>query len=205
MTELRTNPRSTLENICAPGRFGLPTDTAGVRVFALENLQIASVIARRGVDEPLRERVREQFGLALESDARRFGVGNITALGIGPGRWLFIGDRVEREFADRVATAVSGLAAVANQSDGYAVFAVEGICARRALAKGAPLDLHPSAFAINRAAVTVIAHVGAILWRADEGSFRVAVFRSYARSFWLWLNASAAEFGLELLAQEPPR
>ena len=47
-------------------------------------------------------------------------------------------------------------------------------------------------------AVTVIAHVGAVVWRRN-GCFAFAVFRSYAGSFWHWLAASAAEFGLTVV------
>jgi sarcosine oxidase subunit gamma len=46
--------------------------------------------------------------------------------------------------------------------------------------------------------VTVIAHIGAIVWQGGENRFAIAVFRSYAGSFWHWLAASAAEFGLEV-------
>jgi sarcosine oxidase subunit gamma len=70
---------------------------------------------------------------------------------------------------------------------------------RDALAKGCPIDLHPRAFAAGNAAITVIAHIGIHLWRLpfDDGLY-VALFRSMAGSFWSWLHASAAEFGLEV-------
>jgi sarcosine oxidase gamma subunit len=57
------------------------------------------------------------------------------------------------------------------------------------------LDLHPDVFTGN-VAVTVIAHIGAIVRQCAPERFAIAVFRSYAGSFRHWLNASAAEFGM---------
>jgi heterotetrameric sarcosine oxidase gamma subunit len=61
--------------------------------------------------------------------------------------------------------------------------------------KGVPIDLHPAAFA-DDVAVTVIAHIGAIVWQSAPDHFSIAIFRSYAGSFWHWRAASAAEFAL---------
>ena len=76
------------------------------------------------------------------------------------------------------------------------MFEISGPEARRALAKGVPLDLEM--FGENDAAVTAIAHIGAIIWKSGPERFVIAVFRSFAASFWHWLHASAAEFGLEV-------
>ncbi len=65
--------------------------------------------------------------------------------------------------------------------------------------KGVAIDLHRDAFGMADVAVTAIAHIGTILWMVDEQPrYRVAVFRSYAGSFWHWLSTSAAEFGIEV-------
>jgi sarcosine oxidase subunit gamma len=66
---------------------------------------------------------------------------------------------------------------------------------RDALAKGVPVDLHPTVFT-DDVAVTIISHIGAIVWQSAPDRFSIAIFRSYAQSFWHWLAASAAEFGL---------
>ena len=68
------------------------------------------------------------------------------------------------------------------------------------LAKGAPLDMRE--FSEDAAAVTAIAHIGAIIWKSAPERVAIAVFRSYAGSFWHWLSASAAEFGLSLEQSE---
>ncbi|MEI9963328.1 MAG: sarcosine oxidase subunit gamma family protein [Caulobacteraceae bacterium] len=88
---------------------------------------------------------------------------------------------------------LAGLAAVCDQGDAYAVFAVTGPAARRVLAKGVPVDIDPAVFGLDSSAATLVAHMGVNLWRADDG-FRIAVFRSYAESFRHWLEGAAAEF-----------
>ena len=101
--------------------------------------------------------------------------------------------------AQALARDLDGLAAIADQSDAYAVCRIAGPRARDALAKGVTLDLHPASFPSGSAAVTGIAGIGAVLWLGDEApTFDVAVARSLASSFWHWLVTGAAEYGLEV-------
>jgi sarcosine oxidase subunit gamma len=66
-----------------------------------------------------------------------------------------------------------------------------------------PVDLHPRIFRSGDVAVTVAAHIGAMLWRLDDdlngqAVFEIAVYRSLAESFWAALSESAAEFGFKM-------
>jgi heterotetrameric sarcosine oxidase gamma subunit len=134
------------------------------------------------------------LGLELSDAPRCSRAAATAALGLGPGRWLFLGAA-----QDALAVAFAGLASISEHSDGYAVFEISGIEARRALAKIVPLDI--DMFTDGDAAVTSIAHIGAIVWKKDAETWVIAVFRSYAASFWHSLYASAAEFGLAV--EEP--
>jgi len=154
----------------------------GVHVASLE-YGIVSVLVRKGHAQALMEKAG-----ALDAP-RQSSANGVTALGIGPGRWLFLGAPLDQ------LTALSDLASLADHSDGYAMFEVWGPKVRETLAKGVPVDLHPSVFT-DTVAVTVIAHIGAIVWQSAPDHFSIAVFRSYAGSFWHWLAASAAEYGL---------
>ena len=71
----------------------------------------------------------------------------------------------------------------------------QGPKVRETLAKGVPVDLHPDHFS-NHAAVTMVAHIGVIMWQSGQDRFTLAVFRSYSGGFWHWLSASAAPSGL---------
>jgi methylglutamate dehydrogenase subunit D len=97
-----------------------------------------------------------------------------------------------------VADDLAGIASVFDQSSGYAILGLSGVGAGALLQKGAFLDLHADAFPPGSVAVTVIEHIGAILWRPDENIFEIAVFRSFASSFWHWLTAAAAASDLVL-------
>jgi len=69
-------------------------------------------------------------------------------------------------------------AAITDQSDGFAHFAIAGPQAREILAKIVPIDLHESAFAEDAVALTIAAHIGIRIWREDE-TFRLCCFRSF--------------------------
>lgn len=156
---------------------------------------VVSVLARAGRIEAVIDKAQNLFGLALADGPRRAVAGQVSALGIGPGRWLFLGAALEDLNA-----AFAGLASLSDHGDGYAIFELSGPKVRAVLAKGVPLDL--DVFGQDDAAVTVIAHIGAVVWRPGPDIFMIAVFRSFAESFWHWLSASAAEFGLAL--KDPP-
>jgi heterotetrameric sarcosine oxidase gamma subunit len=150
---------------------------------ALRQYNVVSVLARKDQAQAVMDKT------GVTDTARQSGTNGVTALGIGPGRWLFLGATPEQ------LAPLSGLASLSDHSDGYAVFELWGPKVRETLAKGVPVDLHPTAFT-DDVAVTVIAHIGAIVWQSAPDRFSIAIFRSYAGSFWPWLSTSAAEFGL---------
>jgi heterotetrameric sarcosine oxidase gamma subunit len=165
----------------------------GVRVRMLEPDAILTILARSGKTNALIDKSHSELGLELADEPKRVTADETAALGIGPGRWLFITNA-----ASKVTTAFDGLASISNHTDGYALFGIAGPKARNTLAKGVPVDLHPAIFDENSVAVTVVSHIGALVWKNTADEFVVAVFRSYAGSFWDWLAESAEEFGLEI-------
>ncbi|MGF3023819.1 sarcosine oxidase subunit gamma [Methylobacterium aquaticum] len=182
----------------APPEGGIP----GLVVSARPERQLAIAIARKGKRAELAQRLRQATGLALPEGPHRTTAGRMTALGTGPRSWLVMEEGGEPGLADRLAEALGPLAAVSDQSDGYAVLRLTGAHVRDVLAKGIALDLHPRAFGPGSAAVTNCAHLGVTLWQIDEApTFELAVFRSYAGSLAHWLGESAAEFGLGVAAE----
>lgn len=135
-------------------------------------LAMATVMARKGVDPA-----------AIEVAA-----GDVELRSTGPGTWLAIGGDPEA-----LAERLRGLAAVSDQSSGYIVYRLSGEGARTLLRRGAFIDLHPSAFSTGSVAVTMIAHIGVILWQVDdEPTFDVALFRSFDESFRHWAESVAS-------------
>ena len=189
-------PRTAYAGLLPP----TPVPGAGVAVSE-ESFALATVLARRGAELSLGERVRTLHGLDLPSRPGVVTGNGVSFIATAPGAWLALSAEAGEDFAANLANSLSGLASVADQSDGYAVLRLSGPHVRDVLAKGFTIDLHPNVFGPGAAAVTAAAHIGAILWRmpADEdetATFHVAVFRSYAGSFSHWLAASAAEYGI---------
>lgn len=185
---------------------GLPIPAAGdgVVVQDLDGLGIASVQARRGQAAALAARVQARFGVTLPDGPRRSEGDGVIFAGTGVGIWLAVSpEGWTNHLHVTLREALGDLAAITDQSDGYAMLRLGGPRLRDTLAKGVAIDPHPAVFKIDDVAATSIAHIGATLWRipdSPDGSprFEVAVFRSLAVSFWDWLSESAAEFGMRV-------
>jgi sarcosine oxidase subunit gamma len=173
-----------------------PAPEPGVRVSEPADLQIATLIARRGERDGFGERLRTAYGLELPSGPKRVASDRLALLGTGPRTWLALRTG-GAPLALELARELGDTAAVADQTDGYAVLRLTGETLRATFEKGLAVDLHPRAFRPGDVAVTTCAHLGVIVWQLDDApTYEVAVFRSLAASFWHWLCESAAEFGL---------
>jgi heterotetrameric sarcosine oxidase gamma subunit len=176
---------------------------AGVTVASCDDLALATVIARKGQLAPLAQKVRILYDIALPTGPKRVTAGAIAVIGMGPGQWLAVeqASRDPQAFAAKLKNDLAGLASIADQSDARAVVRLSGPAARQVLAKGLPVDLHPSVFGPGDAALSQIALIGAHVWQLDETpTYEIAVFRSLAGSFADWLIASAAEFGIAAMS-----
>ena len=171
---------------------------ARIAVCERTDLALASVIARRGAERELAAKVGDTFSLALPATPHRSEAGGVAFVWAGPGHWLATAEGESgHRFESRLRTTLAGLASVSDQSDGRAVLHIAGPRARDTLAKGLPVDLDPSVMQPGGALVSAIAHIGVHLWQLDAmPTYECAVSRSYAQSFWHWLEASAAEYGL---------
>ncbi len=112
-------------------------------------------------------------------------------LGVGlpdPGRYLQgDGVRVVWSGLDQafvIGAHVSDLtgAALSDQSDAWAAFALSGPSARNVLARLVPVDLRAGAFGPGHAMRTLFGHMACILMQTDAERYEVLVFRSMAGS-----------------------
>jgi sarcosine oxidase subunit gamma len=156
---------------------------------------LAVIAARRDRRLALREAALSGFAVDLPDLPRRVEGRDIAFIWTGPDQWLAQGPQGKEPL---LAEVFSGLASVVDQSHARTLLRVSGPRARDALAKGLAIDLHPSAFATGFAAATSVAHIGVVVWQIDDcPTYEFAVPRSYALSFWHWLQASASEYALE--------
>jgi sarcosine oxidase subunit gamma len=167
---------------------------ADVHIEAQAGFGLAAIMARKGVGS---EAIGAAMGMGGAIGApTRPAVGNsadgAALIGTGAGTWLCHVEQAPPFWAEDLAMRLSGLAAVADQSDGHTLLRLSGEGARRVLQRGMAIDLHPDAFGPGAAATTVIAHIGVLVWCVDQASFQLATFRSYSGSFRHWLDQAAA-------------
>jgi sarcosine oxidase subunit gamma len=186
MSDLEPNliPRAPFAGLSAR-----PSAGRGVIVSDRDGLGFATVLVRKGKSAALAQRLRERFSIELPQGPHRASTGDLALVGIGPEAWLATYEQAGNTFAVSLAEAVGDLASISDQSDGYALLRLSGPRIRDTLCKLVPVDVHPCAFKIGDVATTVAAHIGATLWRLEDGDdgspvFEIAVFRSLAASFW---------------------
>lgn len=181
----------------APGRFGAPGPTPGVAAQFFGRCVMLLVAARRG-EAAAGERLAAACGLAMPEPGKVAQEGGRALLWSGPARWLLLaGPDAMPE--DRLRDLLGGTASVVDQSDARIGLWLSGPCARQTLEKCVSIDLHPRAFRTGDTALTLFGHVAVQLWLADDAPRYALLFaRSSAASAWRFLEASAAEFGLEL-------
>lgn len=172
----------------------------GLAVTPVVGLGIAALSPHRGRETEVAWAVHQTLGLRLEDRSVRSTAGGLTALGIGPSKWLVTAEGAGNRLTLRLKQIVGDDASVEDQSDGYTVLRLVGSGCHPLLARGVNIDLHPTLFVVGAVAVTSIARVGVMLWRtedeADAPAFELAVFRSMAGSLLHWLDASITGAGL---------
>jgi len=168
-----------------------------VVVSELRARGLAVVAARKGRRGELIGAVRSSFGVDLPATPRRVVGQKIAFIWVGPDQWLAAQYPGPKDGMEACLAPLVGLASLVDQSHGRTLLALTGPRVRDALAKGVPIDLHPRAFRPGDAASTLIAHIPVHLWQVDDRpSYQFAIVRSLAQSFWQWLTAAAAEWGL---------
>lgn len=183
-----------------PGRSGRRMGQAGVRVRVIAGADVVTIVALRGETRALADRIEHAFGVKLPESPSRGESGNVSFTWSGPGRWFAMrSGTVGASLEEELKPVCAPLAAIVDQSHSFGVLHLSGPKIREALAKGFTIDLHPQIFWTSHTAMTAVSHIAAQITRiADEPVFEVIFPRSYAASFWHWLEASAAEFGLEV-------
>jgi heterotetrameric sarcosine oxidase gamma subunit len=174
-----------------------PTDDPGVVIAERHGLTLVQVMARRGKEQAVAERLGldPAPGLASAIDAG-------AALWLAPGAWMVVAEGLEEgAFYQDLRARLREVAAVVDQSHGRVVLRLSGVRARDVLAKGCRLDLHSRVFRPGTCAQTVIAQVGVLLHQLDEApTYDLYVSAGYAADFLAWLTTSATEFGYRIEA-----
>ena len=145
---------------------------------------IASVMTRLSGAQPVAGRLRD---LAMA---------DTHFLDIGPGSWLVIAPKPEGDLTGALRIALGDAAQIFDVSSGYALLTLEGHYAQALLQKGLFVDLDKVLTSDGANCSSLVAHIAVTAWRLSPGTFGVAVPRSYAGSFWHWLEAASAADGI---------
>ncbi len=186
--------KSAWEGCAVPGLVGLDGPEK-IRVSCERLRGAALIIADLRDNAGFTKAMEAAYGL-IPPSARRYTVSpSLELIWAGPGKWLALSD--DLLIASSLSKALSGHATVSDQSGSRGFLCISGCKARDMLAKGLGVDLHPSSFGASHTALSSIAHMNVHIWQIDEApSYRLAVARSMAASFWAWLAAAGSEFGL---------
>lgn len=154
---------------------------------------IASVAVRAGQLPQLISIFAADYGVDLPQTPKRIAGRGVAVVWAGPGLWFVVAARGDgRDMELELKSKLAGIASVVDQSDSRAVLRISGKAARDTLAKGLPIDLHTSAFKPGDVAITHASHIGVIMWQMDDSpTYEIAMFRSFADSFWHWLHDAA--------------
>jgi sarcosine oxidase subunit gamma len=190
---------SPLAHVVRQGRFGADRGAPGVVVSIRHPASIVTIIARKDKAEAASKAVAARFGAGLPAAGKSSAGEGVSFHWCGADQWYAIADGFgEGELYAVLKATLAGLASVSEQSHGRVILRVAGPKARAVLAKGTPVDLHQSAFAIGSSAVTQMAHVGVHLVRTGEDAFELSVFRGFSANFWDWLTTMSEEFGYQV-------
>ena len=191
---------SALADVAVQGRFGADKGAPGVTLSVRHPMSIVTIIARKGQSAALGKAIEAAYKCPLPGVGESAAKGALTFHWCGPEQYYAVAEgMVDGELYRELKARLDGLASCSDQSHGRIILRIAGPKARTLLAKGTPVDLHPSVFGPGKSAVTQMAHVGVHLAQTGRDEFELSVFRGFAESFWEWLTEQAEEFGYQVL------
>lgn len=150
-----------------------PVTKAGLTLATVDPGPITSIALFPGGAKALAKGLKT-LGLAFPEPG--------TFVSKGPARLVWTGR--EQAFLMGVAPPALDGAAITDQTDGWAGFALSGPGADAALARLIALDLRLSAFPVGRAARAGLNHMSMVILRTGPEAFELFTFRSMARTAW---------------------
>ncbi len=196
MSDFVLAAHAPLQLLMKPGMFGKTLPAPGVVFSEIRDIGLANMLLRKGARAALVAAVQQSFGVDLPFAPRRVAKDGVAFVATGPGQWLVTAVGVGAGAIESRLASLKGAAAIVDQSDARTLVRITGPKARDTLMKSVAIDLSPGAFATGDAAMTIMAHMGAALWQvSDEPCYEIAVFRSFADSFWEFITSSAGEYG----------
>jgi heterotetrameric sarcosine oxidase gamma subunit len=159
--------------LIALGAFGdlLPLQLGDVTCSEVLRETLFSIAPYRGQHKAVAAVIKSQLGLSLPAVGRRSVAGDVICQWIGHDAWIV-----------SAPVMLDGLAAVTDQSDGYAALEIAGAGVEAVLARLVPLDLRNATFKVNHTARSLLGHLPVSITRTGAQVCEVMVMRSMAAS-----------------------
>ncbi|WP_322895150.1 MULTISPECIES: sarcosine oxidase subunit gamma [unclassified Yoonia] len=149
----------------------LPVQIGSVTCTDVTRDVLWSVAPYRGQQDAVSTQMQAQIGVGLPDVNRRSIVGDVMCQWIAHDQWLVTAP-----------VALDGLAAVTDQSDGWAELEIAGDQVAAVLARLVPLDLRTHVFAVNHTARSLLGQMPVSITRTGAQAFEIMVMRSMAAS-----------------------
>jgi sarcosine oxidase subunit gamma len=194
------NPKSPLEPYLIPGRYGVKSVTAGVRLKEKHNFSLVSLTVFKEHYVALSNSILKEFGIKLLKNQEISRSKEICFMNIAPGQWLAYSEYFSAfDLISKLGHSVGKSASIVDLSDARAIIELSGPKVQDTLAKGISIDLREGQFLANHVFSTFAAQFSITLWQSDdEFTANIAVFRAFGESLLNWLITSASEFGCDV-------
>lgn len=172
-------------------RLNAKYDCGRISIKMREIKSFIIVFAKKGREYDLIQRLGIKTAPSRAGENNRF-----VALPLAPGQWALLSKSDQGpDFGQKIQHEIVGLGYVSEQSDARVCFEISGRDARELMSRGCALDLHPTSVSKGFCAQTMMAHIGVLIYQNnDEPTYQLYVYSGFARSFWHWLDETAAQF-----------
>ena len=202
-----TGRQSPLDRFLSTVSAGVPADQAAV-VISERPFLVHLNLRGNPEDAGFTKAAADVLGLHLPTEPNTVAdEGETLALWLGPDEWLVLTPPgAQTRMSDSLEAALQGVhAAVTDVTGGQTVITLSGPRTRDVLAKGCPLDLHPSVFKTGQCAQTIVGKANVTLRCVDDSpSFDLIIRRSFAEYMALWLYDAALEYGAAVVPPSHP-
>lgn len=150
----------------------LPLEIGGVVLRELDIGQMTTMMPFKGQEVPVADILKSAHGVDFPAPNRTSEKAGCRVIWFARGQVLLMGTDPD--------PALTGHAALTDQSDAWAVVALDGAKAEDVLARLVPVDLRGNTFKIGHTLRTQVSHMNASVTRTGADTFQIMVFRSMA-------------------------
>ena len=176
--------------ISAPPLAGTDVTIGSMRLSAPADLAIVAIALPLGGEKSALAAIKKGYGVDLPDPGKSVVAGDATLVRLAADQAFVLFTRATPDAEAAVAEKIGDAAYLTDQTDAWCTLDLSGHDSRAALERICPVDLHPHSFAVDDAARTTMEHMGSLIIRQDEDSYRLLSMSSSANSFLHAVEAS---------------